>query len=138
MKTCSPSDLAVSMRRGSTNTTRPPRRTIADSRAIGSGRLMKLIFETAGLEPATMRQRPQLGADLGERLRPRDLDEAVADALLRCHQPRRRLRQLVLMHALVADVAAADHVLRVGRERDDALAVDGGDEPAGGFADAAP
>jgi hypothetical protein len=42
---------AVSVRRGSTTTMRPPRSRMARSRRRTSGAVMKLPFDTAGLAP---------------------------------------------------------------------------------------
>ena len=51
MNCCSPTACAVSVRRGLTKTTRPPRASIALSRSSARGMATKLICDTSGLEP---------------------------------------------------------------------------------------
>src|SRR5688500_4612180 len=55
MKTCSPATLAVSVRRGSTTHTLPPRATISLRCCGGFGTWRKLHFETTGFAPTTTR-----------------------------------------------------------------------------------
>ena len=56
MATCSSARAAVSVRRGSMTTTRPPRVRIALMRPLTFGAVMRLPFDTAGLPP-TQRNR---------------------------------------------------------------------------------
>jgi hypothetical protein len=51
--TCSEACVAVSVRRGSTTTTLPPRATIARSRWRARGAVMSEPFDTDGFAPST-------------------------------------------------------------------------------------
>ena len=53
MKWCASAAAAVSVRRGSTTTTLPPRARIAASRSITPGAVIRLPFDAAGLAPRT-------------------------------------------------------------------------------------
>jgi hypothetical protein len=55
IETCSDASPAVSLRRGSTTTTAPPRSRIARILPRASGAVMRLPFETAGLAPMQRR-----------------------------------------------------------------------------------
>jgi hypothetical protein len=71
-----------------------------------------------------------LRADFLERLLPADLLEPILDPLQRNPKPVRRVMDLVVAKALDARVTLADHVIVVGLEGNDAIALDGGSEAA--------
>ena len=60
---------AVSVRRGSTTTTRPPRLTMSCMRSLMRGAVRKLPWETTGLAPIitrrSVRVRSGIGTDVG-------------------------------------------------------------------------
>ncbi len=55
MNTWSVAARAVSVRRGSTTTTRPPRAAISRSRLVGSATCRKLHLDTTGFAPTMTR-----------------------------------------------------------------------------------
>ena len=77
MKQCSLAFAAVSLRRGSTTTTLPPRRTMASSRPGASGAVIRLPLDARGLPPRISRRSVRSRSGTGMVRPPPNMSAAV-------------------------------------------------------------